>query len=145
MPKEKKVIVKRAPRTVKERKFVQEYIENGGNKVKAVFASYDVKPGDYNTASTIAAENIQKLTIPDLFDLYGITDEHLVEKMKNGLNATKVVTSYTEPDKIVEDFSVQHSWWKDAMKIKGHLKEDKGVTVNNLIVPILRASTSDPE
>lgn len=132
---------KRAPKTLKEKRFVKEYIENGGNGTQAALKVYDTVR--YDSAQRIGSENTSKLNIPDLFEKYGVTDELLVTKLKNGLSATKVVTSYTEPDKIVEDFGVQHSWWKDAMKIKGHLVDKPSIT-NNIVIPILGKSIAVP-
>jgi len=45
--------------TLKQKKFVQEYVKNNGNGTKAVIdAGYDVK--NKQTAGTIAKENIKK-------------------------------------------------------------------------------------
>lgn len=47
--------------TLKQAKFIQKYIENGGNGVQAALAVYSTK--SYNTANQIALANLQSRTV----------------------------------------------------------------------------------
>ena len=49
--------------TLKQTKFVKEYINNGGNGTEAALQTYNTE--DYNTAHVIASENLQKPTIQE--------------------------------------------------------------------------------
>lgn len=53
--------ITRSKLTTKQANFVKEYVKNGGNGTQAVLNSYNTD--DYNSAHSIACENLQKLTI----------------------------------------------------------------------------------
>jgi hypothetical protein len=58
-------------------------------------------------------------------------DDKLAKKIDEGLEATKVVTSPTEPDKEVEDYATRHKYLDTALKLKGKYPESKsGVGVS---------------
>lgn len=48
--------------TLKQKTFVKRYVQNGGNGTKAAMDVYNAK--NYNTAHTIASENLQKPVSP---------------------------------------------------------------------------------
>ena len=129
-PKEKKVIVKRPPKTLKERRFVKELINNGGNKVQAALVAYDTD--NYKSATRIAHENTEKLRMPDIMEQEGLTDTCLVTVLKDGLVAMRRSTSFTEPDQIDPDFGIRHKYLETALKLKGHMKLEEGATNNYL-------------
>lgn len=52
--------------TLKQRRFVDEYLRNGGNGVRAALAAYDTE--DYGTANSIARDNLQKPVIRAAID-----------------------------------------------------------------------------
>lgn len=71
--------------TIKQDKFVKEYIGNGGNGTKAALAVYDTN--DYATAHSIASENLQKPSIKKRVDealvKLRLTPEYVLNKHKN--------------------------------------------------------------
>ena len=54
------LIAMRKP-TLKQKKFVHGYVENGGNATQAALQAYDTE--DLNTAHNIGSENLQKPTV----------------------------------------------------------------------------------
>ena len=55
-----------------------------------------------------------------------LPDRELVKVHQEGLQANKVITSHTEPDKEYPDHSTRHKFLELAYKIKGRLKEWEG-------------------
>ena len=118
---------KRFPPTKKDKQFALEYIANGGNASKAA------KKVDGN--KNMAAYRKKKLTFSMLLDKSGVGDKVLAKVLKEGLRATRVQTSPTEPDRDVKDFSVRHKYLETALKVKGHMSN---VDIqNNIQVNIL--------
>jgi phage terminase small subunit len=58
--------VKKRRLTIKQQKFVKEYVRNDGNGTQAALATYNTN--DENTAHAIASENLQKPTIREKVD-----------------------------------------------------------------------------
>lgn len=86
-------------RTLRERKFIKTYIENGGNATKAYMA---IKPGmSEESAAVLGYRMLRKvnITVSEFFDKAGITDIHLSKKLKEGLDATKVISVVPIPPK----------------------------------------------
>lgn len=71
--------------TLKQKLFVKKYIDNKGNGTKAALDSYDVK--NYNTAHSIASENLQKPTIRRAIELalesVGLNDNSISEMLRD--------------------------------------------------------------
>jgi hypothetical protein len=92
------------PLTTKQAKFVKAKAE-GKTGVQAAKEAYGVT--DYNTAAVVASENLKKPNIQEAlqteFAKQGITLEKIVKPIADALDATKIVTSPTEPDKEVAD------------------------------------------
>lgn len=77
-------------RTVKEKKFIKAYIENGGNATKAYLAC---NPGvQRNSACELGSKLLRKIDISmnELMNEMGIDDNVLTNKLKEGLEATKL-------------------------------------------------------
>ena len=133
--KPKKELVKREPRTVKERAYVKEYLRNGGIGYKAAMVAYDTTK--INSANSISIENLQKLIMPDLLDRMGLTDEELVKDLIEGLRSTKRISSPGSPDVFDPDYNTRHKWWTSAIQMKGHLSPE-ATTVNNVTFNVTR-------
>jgi hypothetical protein len=67
--------------------------------------------------------------IVQIMDRAGLTDNHLINKLKLGLSSTKPVLT---KDGITdyEDFSTQHKYLETGLKLRGHLKDKVDVNVN---------------
>jgi hypothetical protein len=94
--------------TYKQAKFVKAKAE-GKTGVEAAMEAYDTT--NYFTANAIAVENSQKPSIQQAlhaeFQRQGITLERIVRPINDALDANKIVTSPTEPDKEVADHSIR--------------------------------------
>jgi phage terminase small subunit len=120
--------------TLKQRKWLKLYLELG-NATEAAFRVYDCK--DRDSAHAIGSENIRKLAFADLLEEGGVTNAKLQEKIKEGLDATRVVSAKitsknadeaTDDFIEVPDYLVRHKYVETAVKIKGGMVERHDVT-----------------
>jgi len=68
-----------------------------------------------------------------------LPDKKLVEVTSEGLEATMVKTSLTEPDRVLPDYAVRHKYLETALKMKGKLIERKDLTSGGKPIPLLDA------
>ena len=129
--KTKEVKPKRPPRTPKERKFVKEYLTNGGNKVQAAMAAYDTK--SINSATRIAYENTQKLTFDDYFEKAGLTDEAIAPNLRDAAFAEKTDTA---------DWNIRLKAHELAVKLMNKMPKEQGDTTNNIVIAPIMGGTS---
>lgn len=114
--------------TVKQKLAVKKMVENGGNASKAM------RDAGY---SPMTAKSPSKLTESkgwnELMEQY-LPDIKVLEAHNQGLVATKIHTSHTEPDKEVPDTPTRLRAVELAYKVKGRLSDSKAVIqVNNII------------
>lgn len=86
-------------RTLRERKFIDAYIKHNGNATKAYLV---IKPETKRrNAREYGYRMLQKvdISVSEFLDKAGITDIHLSKKLKEGLDATKVVSVIPIPPK----------------------------------------------
>lgn len=120
--------MKRRPKTIKEKKFVNEYLKTG-NATEAAARVYDVSTR--NSAKSIGYENLTKLDFPTILDNAGITDDFIAKTLRRGMKAKKTISiSGKEADAGTNDFIDIPDWANRlkatelATKAKGHLKEN---------------------
>ena len=107
--------------TIKQRKFVKEYIITG-NATEAVTRSYNVS--NREIAKVIGHENLTKphlqQAIAVLMQENGIDDQTLFRCLLDGLDS-KMITQYKGKTAITDlpDFGVRHKFLETALKIKG--------------------------
>lgn len=120
---------KRSPKTIKEKKFLQEFIKTG-NATEAASRVYDVTNRD--SAKSIGSEILTKLDITEIMEKKGLTDEKITDTLIKGMEANKTVRSAdpnVESDAESNDFIDIPDWQARlkatelASKIKGHLKD----------------------
>lgn len=111
--------------TLKQRNWLKLYLELG-NATEAAMRVYDCK--DRDSASNIGWENVRKLEYADFLEEAGITDVLLQKKIIEGLEADRVKTSLTEPDKVVPDYPTRHKYLETALKLKKRLIDRQEVT-----------------
>lgn len=122
------VKAKRPPRTIKEKKFVKEYLKTG-NATEAAAKVYDVS--NRASAGAIGGENLQKLTISQILDNAGLTDEKIGKTLNEAIEANKPIGAINskDADSSTMDFIDVPDWQARlkatelASKIKGHLKD----------------------
>ena len=108
--------------TLKQRKAAKEIIENGRTSVSAVMRDVGYSPN--------SAVDPSKLTKSkgwlELLEEY-LPDEKLTKVHAEGLEATKIQTSPTEPDRELPDHPTREKYLSLAYKVKRKLpKEGEG-------------------
>ena len=99
--------------TLKQRKWIKEYIETG-NATEAAMRVYDCQ--DRETAANVGCENVRKLQMPDLMDEMGLTDVALLNMGAEG--ATKPVKQSITGE-IFPDYNTRRGYWETLLKLKG--------------------------
>jgi len=86
-------------RTLKERKFIKAYVESGGNATQAYIA---ISPNcKEESARVLGYRWLQKvnISVSELLDKMGLNDVQLHQKLKEGLDSTKVISVIPIPPK----------------------------------------------
>lgn len=122
--------------TIKQRKWIKEYIETG-NATEAAMRVYDCK--NREVAESIGSENLGKLAFQELMDEMGLTDIALLNVGAEGMTQAvkQSITGEVHPD-----YAVRHKYWETMLKLKGKMKEAGDVNVNTkvLVIPSELAS-----
>jgi len=123
--------------TIKQKKAISHILE-GDSVSKAM------RKAGYSKA---VAKNPKKLTkalaFTEWLEKVGVTDELLSNKINEGLDANKIITSHTEPDREYPDYSVRHRYVETSLKLKGHLRD---IPQNNtVIIPIYGGLSNKPD
>ena len=86
-------------RTLRQHKFVNAYIKNGGNATEAYLALHP--KAKRTSAGDLGYRMLKKvdISVTELLDKMGVTDIYLNEKLKEGLEATKVISVVPIPPK----------------------------------------------
>lgn len=108
-------------RTVREKKFIKAYIENGGNATQAYLAINPNYKG--NAADVLGSRMLGKVRISDdeIMEELGITDNYIYEKLKEGTEATKVTAQGDE----VVDYAVRHQYIDTLLKLRKKYPAEK--------------------
>lgn len=112
-----KDITKGMDLTLKQRKWIKEYIETG-NATEAAMRVYDCKTRE--SAHTIGSENLSKLAISDLMEEMQLTDVALVNMGIEG--ATKPVKQSITGE-VFPDYNTRRGYWETLLKLKGKLRD----------------------
>jgi len=126
---------KRPPKTPKERAFVKEYAKTQ-NATESVARVYNVK--DRDSARAIGSKVLSKVDISSVMDKIGLTDDRLMEVLKEGLDANRVLsakiivqggskaaTSQTDDFIEVPDHATRHKYLDTALKLKDKYPAEK--------------------
>lgn len=109
--------------TIKQAKFVKEYIKNDGNGTQAALKTYDTD--DEKTASVISAENLGKPRIQEAIEKamvkHEITPEAAIKPIADGL---KAVRTLGEGEGEVIDHATRLKASGMALKLLGADKDD---------------------
>lgn len=141
-------------RTIRERKFINAYIKSKGNATQAyIEISPDCKE---ESARVLGHRWLQKvnISVEELLDKMGLTDIQLHQKLKEGLDATKVISVIPfKPEKAkpgtgdlpdadsktidfidVPDFNVRVRYLDMAYKLKDKYPAEKHKVEEEIIV-----------
>lgn len=116
--------------TLKQRRAVQFMAENGG-----VVSTAMLKAGYSPVTAKVPGKLTKSPTFQQLLDQY-LPEDKLLQVGQEGLAATKVVTSHTEPDSEVPDFAVRHKYYETGLKLRGKLRNEDAPQTQ-VIVPII--------
>ncbi|MBI4097628.1 MAG: terminase small subunit [Candidatus Levybacteria bacterium] len=128
--------------TLKQRNWLKLYLETG-NATEAAVQSYDCK--DRESAAQVGYENLRKLDYRDFLEEAGITDELLLRKIAEGLDANRTVSAVntsknstaSSTDFIeVADYAVRLRYLEIAFKLKQRLIERKDITTDDRPLPV---------
>lgn len=90
--------------TTKQKAFAEEYIRNGGNGTQAALKTYETD--DYQTASSISKDNLQKpLILEELVKTarrLGVTEEKIVSPVIDALNSDELDMRLKGHDRMVK-------------------------------------------
>ena len=117
--------------TVKQTKFVKEYVKNDGNGTKAALAAYNTTSED--VARSISSENLAKPSIRYEIDKalikHNITMDAAVKPIADGLQATRAIPT---ADGFVEgvDHTTRLKASGMALKLMGADRQEGGNTFN---------------
>jgi len=137
--------MKKLKRTLRERKFLKAYIDNGGNATQAFLTINPKIKGD--SARVLGHNLLTKINISviELLEIMGATDAYLHQKLFEGLDATKVISVIPMPTKKnqenstdlpdansknvdfidVPDFNVRFKYLDMAYKLKDKYPSEK--------------------
>lgn len=108
-----------------EIRFIEEYLKNGGNMIRAIATvkGYDLSdPHDYSRA-TVRADYIMKkvkITVAEEMEAQGLTTQYLISVAKEGLEAKKGIYDKEGNEITTEkDFHVIHKFFDSCAKMKG--------------------------
>jgi len=138
-------------RTVREKKFIKAYIENNGNATEAYLAiSPNMKRKNAKEYGSRLLQNIN-LSDDEITEQLGLNDAYIYEKIKEGIEATKVVSVIPIPPKKneastadlpdanskniefvdVEDYPTRHKYLDMILKLKNkYPTEKKNIDLN---------------
>lgn len=124
--------LKTKPMPVAERRWLREYLAG-----RSATAAAKIAYPNISYESCIAKGQLLKKRMGSymsiLMEANGLDDMTLVRKLKEGLNAEKIVTSPTEGDKVIPDYATQHKFLTTAAKWIGVEGEgNKGGSQTNI-------------
>ena len=113
-----------------EWKFLNEYIQNGGNAVRAAatIRGYDLTDKkDYYKAACWAGRTMKKLkpTVSEVMEAHGLTIDRLVEIGKEGLKAQHTHYDKDGNSNKENDYRTRYLYWDSFVKLKGMYPNQK--------------------
>ena len=149
---------KRKAKTPKEKAFLKEYA-NTLNATEAAMRVYNCK--DRKSAASIGEQNLRKLEISDALEAEGVSDHYLAKKIKEGAEATKVISARIivkkgaptsmangelpladeRTDDFIEvpDYGVRHKYVETGLRVKGYGPSDKIINIDARTLYVVNA------
>ncbi len=105
------------PRTIKQKRWVKEYIRTG-NATEAAIMVYSAK--NKTTAAVIGSENLKKLNMAESLQALGLTNHQLAKDVREGKD--KSTKFFGSRDDFIEipDYGVRHRYLETALRLSGH-------------------------
>lgn len=112
---------------------IQKLIENPGKPVSQAMIEVGYSPATANSPSELTESQTFKDWNARLAEV--LNDELLAAKMREGLEATKIHSSHTEPDQEIPDHTNRREYLKLALQTRGKLQDNAAQP--QVIVPII--------
>lgn len=109
--------------TIKQKMVIKKTLENLGNNKLQPLGKVMLETGYKKSVAKNPKILTESKAWKEFMEKY-FPDEDLLKVHKEGLRASKIITSNTEPDKEYPDFAVRHKYLETGYKVKGKLKED---------------------
>lgn len=128
--------------TLKETLFLKLYTDpkskTFGNQTLSAMEVW--KNQSYETAKQYASRVVTKCNfkLTDLIERKGLSDGKLLDKFSEWLDAKKIKSSMTEPDKIVDDYQTQLKAGEMLIKLKGLDQVNQPTTQTNIQINLTR-------
>lgn len=132
-----------------KQKLAVKHIANG-DSVRAAMRKAGYSP---NTADN-PDHLLNRKGFAELLEQLGVTDLKIGERINEGLDATRTVVMGKDSNEafvdIQPDYLVRHKYIETTLRLKGHLKNNEGVSPTIINMPILggasvHVNTSDKE
>lgn len=113
-----------------EWRFLNEYIQNGGNAIRAAakVRGYDLNDKkEYYKAACWAGRTMKKLkpTVAEVMEAHGLTIANLIKIGKEGLRAQHTHYSKEGDPHVENDYRTRYLYWDSFVKLKGMYPNQK--------------------
>lgn len=116
---------------LRQKETFKKMLENGGKLQPAMESS------GYTKAYSKNPDKLKKTKGWKALMKKYLPDSKLVKVASEGLEATMVKTSLTEPDRTLPDFAVRQRYLETVLKMKGKLVDKTDITSGGKPIPIL--------
>lgn len=125
--------------TLKQKAVAKKVVENGGIAISKAMIEAGYSPNTAKTPEKLTESKGWK----ELMDTL-LPDEKLLERHAEGLDATKIHTSHTEPDREVIDYPTRAKYIELGYKVKNKLNPDivQQFNIEGMGVEFIDASTT---
>jgi uncharacterized protein YdaT len=115
------------------KKVFKKVVENGGIGIGKAMIEEGYSPNTAKSPTKVTETKSWEILLEEY-----LPDDLLTKVTKEGLEATMVKTSLTEPDRTLPDYAVRQRYLETALKMKNKLIEKKDITTNGKdISPVL--------
>ena len=128
-------------KTLRERKFIEKYISNGGNSTEAYLAIND--KANKNAAGVLGLRMLRnvKVEVDNILDQIGINDVYLMRKLKEGLETRNLSIRVRYLDMILK---LKDIYPADRNKVELTGKDGKPLNQTNIVFLIVKSYDNCP-
>ena len=109
------------------KKVFKKVVENGGIGIGKAMIEEGYSPNTAKSPTKVTETKSWEILLEEY-----LPDDLLTKVTKEGLEATMVKTSLTEPDRTLPDYAVRQRYLETALKMKNKLTERKDIRISEL-------------